>query len=79
MPAVRRWRISNQCNFGTKEVPEKKRGTYVDVKSSYLSIGEVFIDWNYTHRGEKSPNVNFIQKIYAMYLYKGFREPGGGF
>ena len=62
-----------------KEVPEKKCGTYVDVKSSYLSIGDVFIDSKWTHRDENPPNVNLIQKIYATSLYKDFREPGGGF
>ena len=32
-----------------KEATEKKCGTYVDVKSSNLSIGEGFIVWKWTH------------------------------
>ena len=35
---------SKQRNFGMEEVPERKCTIYVDAKSSYLSIGEVFID-----------------------------------
>ena len=61
-----------------KEVPEKKRSTYVDVKSSYLSIGEVFIDWKWTHRAEKPPNIQFPEKIDTRDLYKGFTEPPHG-
>ena len=60
---------SKQCNFGMKEVPGKKCTTYVDAKSSYLSIGGGFIGWKWTDRDQKPPNVSVPEKIYASEIY----------